>query len=338
MFRGAALALAVIAGEILFGRVAWADDRLAQVRAAIDASDYLAARAALVTVRDAGGCTPEETAALYLLSGRVEAALGDNQAATDAFMHLLALSPKASLPPGMSPKISAPFDAAVASLALERPLEVRVETWGAPPAILLEVVSDPLHMVAHARVVYAVEGGPEQTEEVAVAERTEIPLHAGLRIAARVAVLDEHGNQLVERGSDAPIVITVAPPPVVAPPPPAVVHVRAVARPIYVRWWPYAAAGVVLGGAAGYFAWSAYQTASDLQQLDRESTLHSWREADELRDRGKRETLLANIGFVAAGAFAVTAGVMAVVRPGSETRMVAAPLPGGGALAVGGRF
>jgi len=337
MFRGAALALAVIAGEILFGRVAWADDRLAQVRAAIDASDYLAARSAVVAVRDAGGCTPEETAALYLLSGRVEAALGDHQAATDAFVHLLALSPRASLPPGMSPKITGPFDAAVASLALERPLEVRAETWAAPPAILLEVVSDPLHMVARARVVYAVEGGPEQTEEVAVAERTEIPLRAGMRIAARVAVLDDHGNQLVELGGEAPIVIAVSPPPVIAPPAP-VVHVRAVARPIYVRWWPYAAASVVLGGTAGYFAWSAYQTASDLQQLNRESTLHSWREADELRDRGKRETLLANIGFVAAGAFAITAGVMAVIRPGSETRIAAAPLPGGGALAVGGRF
>src|SRR5689334_3415271 len=189
MFRGAALALAVIAGEILFGRVAWADDRLAQVRAAIDASDYLAARSALVAVRDAGGCTPEETAALYLLSGRVEAALGDNQAATDAFMHLLTLSPKAALPPGMSPKITGPFDAAVASVARDRPLEVRVETRAARPAILLEVVSDPLHMIARARVAYAVEDGPEQTEEVAATERTEIPLRAGVRIAARVAVV-----------------------------------------------------------------------------------------------------------------------------------------------------
>ena len=338
MFRGAALALAVIAGEILFGRVAWADDRLAQVRAAIDASDYMAARAALVTVRDAGGCTPEETAALYLLSGRVEAALGDNQAATDAFMHLLALAPRAALPAGMSPKITGPFDAAVASVALERPLEVRVETWGAPPAILLEVVSDPLHMVARARVVYAVEGGPEQTEEVAAAERTEISLRAGMRIAARVALLEEHGNQLAVLGADAPIVIAAPPPPVEVAPPAPVVRVRAAARPLYLRWWPYAAAGVVLGGAAGYFAWSAYQTARDLQQLDRESTLHSWREADELRDRGKRETLFANIGFVAAGAFVVTAGVMAVIRPGRETRIAAAPLPGGGALAVGGRF
>jgi hypothetical protein len=78
MFRGAALALAVIAGEILFGRIAWADDRLAPARAAIDASDYLAARSALLAVRDAGGCTPDETRELYLLSGRVEVALGDS--------------------------------------------------------------------------------------------------------------------------------------------------------------------------------------------------------------------------------------------------------------------
>jgi hypothetical protein len=339
MFRGVALALAVIAGEILIGRVAWADDRLTQARAAIDASDYLAARSALAAVRDAGMCTPDETAALYLLSGRVEAALGDSQAATDAFAHLLVLSPGAALPPGTSPKITGPFDAAVASLVLQRPLEVRVETRAQPPAITLQVVSDPLHMVARARVAYAIEGGPEQTEEVAAAERTEIPLRAGARIAARVAALDEHGNQLVELGSEAPIVIATPPPPVVvARPAPPVARARVAARPIYLHWWPYAAAGVALGGAAGYFAWSAYQTATDLEQLNRESAQHSWKEADRLRDRGQRETLLANVGFVAAGACAITAGVMAVIRPGRETRIAAVPLAGGGALAVGGRF
>jgi hypothetical protein len=338
MFRGAALALAVIAGEILFGRIAWADDRLAPARAAIDASDYLAARSALLAVRDAGGCTPDETRELYLLSGRVEAALGDSQAATDAFVHLLALSPRATLPPGTSPKITGPFDAAVASLAHEPQLDIRVETRSEPPAITLEVVSDPLHLAVRARVVYAIDGGPELSEEVAAAERAEIPLRPGPHIVARVTVLDEHGNQLVVLGSEAPIVIAAPPPAVSVAPPAPVVRVHAVARPLYLRWWPYAAAGAVLGGTAGYFAWSAYQTASDLQQLNRESTQHSWREADQLRDRGRRETLLANIGFAAAGACAITAGVMAVIRPGRETRIAAVPLAGGGALAIGGRF
>jgi hypothetical protein len=34
----------------------------------------------------------------------------------------------------------------------------------------------------------------------------------------------------------------------------------------------------------------------------------------------------------------ITAGVMVVIRSGREIRVVAVPLPGGGALAIGGRF
>src|SRR5262245_53331393 len=101
-----ALALLVLEG------VAHADDPLAQARKAVAESDYVSARPALSAALDRGGRGPEELIEIYRLTGIVEAALGDPRAATEAFTRLFALSPRAALPEGTSPKIRRPFDAA----------------------------------------------------------------------------------------------------------------------------------------------------------------------------------------------------------------------------------
>ena len=107
MLRGlAALAVvAVIAGP------ARADD-LASARAAVDASDYFAARGAIDKALDDGKASPDDLADIYRMKGIVEAALGNSAAATTAFGKWLALNPKAVLPQGTSPKITRPFAAA----------------------------------------------------------------------------------------------------------------------------------------------------------------------------------------------------------------------------------
>lgn len=332
MSRGVMLVLLVL---LLVEGIAWAGDPLAGARNAISESDYPAARAELAAVRDAGGCSPEQTAELYLLSGRVEAALGDTEAAIEAFLRLLVLSPTATLPPGTSPKLTAPFSAAASYLAMLPPLEIRFEATSAPPAIRMVVVSDPKRMIAKLRVVYAIDGGLEQTQEVAAAQRTEIPLPAGQRITARAAALDAHGNRLVERGHDEPIVILgERPRPIVTqpPPPPPPAPVQPAERPIYLRWWPYAAATVVFAGATAYTGWSAYSAAIDLRDAP------SAREAQAIEDRGRRDTLLTNIGFGITGACAITAGAMYLLRPRAraDARVTAVALPGGGAVVIGG--
>jgi hypothetical protein len=266
---------------------------------------------------------------MYRLSGRVEAALGDPQAATEAFKRLLALSPKDTLPEGTSPRIKRPFDSAKDYYTTHSPLELEVGTTAAPPTITLILVSDPLHMVARLRIVYAIDHGAEHTTELAASDRTTLPLPSGARIDARVTALDDHGNQLVELGAAEPIVILgEAPRPVVAP----AVVVHPDRRPIYRRWWPYAAATVAFGGATAYFGWSAYAAAIDLRHVT------SDRDAAVTTDRGRRDTLLTNIGFGVTGACAIAAGVMYLTRPRdpSETRVTAVPLPGGGAVWVGG--
>jgi hypothetical protein len=339
MIRGVLLALVLIEG------VAWADDPLAQARKAVAESDYVAARTALAAARDAGDHGPDDTAEIYRLSGIVDAALGDAKAATDEFTRLLAVSPKATLPAGTSPKIKRPFDAAAHYFTSHAPLEVKIETLAKPPTITMVVANDSLGMVTKAHVVFAVDGGAEQTKDIAASERTDIVLPAGRRIDARVAALDAHGNHLVEIGSkDVPVVIIGEAPPVVATPTPKVRPTPAAApagpRPVYLRWWPYAAGAAVFGGITTYFAWSAHSAANDLEDLNRNSVFHTFGEAKAVEDRGRRDVLITNIGLGVTGACAIAAGVMYLMTPREhvETRVTAVPVHGGGALVLGGRF
>jgi len=343
---GGALVLAALEGE------ARADDPLARASEAVAASDYLAARNALAEARAAGDHGPEDTAEIYRLSGVVEAALGNAQAATEAFSCWLALVPRARLPSGTSPRIARPFDAAKSSYATRAPLDVKIETRGKPPGLTVVVVSDPMHMVATARVVYAVDRGAERTTNATAAPRTDIALPAGRRIDARVVALDAHGNRLIEIGSrEVPIVIigeaapVVAPRPAVRPAPPAAPRpapprpaVVERPRPIYLRWWPYAIATVAAGGATAYFGWSAYGMARDLQQASVDHSALS-PELRSLEDRGRRATLITNIGFGVTGALAVATGVLFLTRPRSaEARIAVVPVQAGGALVLGGSF
>jgi len=336
-----ALPLAIILVSV--EGAAWADDPLAQARSAVAQSDYIAARGQLAAARDAGGHSPEDTAEIYRLSGIVEAALGDARASTDAFTHLLALSPKATLPPGTSPKITRPFDAAGRYFKSHAALELKIETTAVPPTITLVIGSDPLGMVARAHVAFRVDGSAEQARDVVASERTDITLPAGRRIDARVSALDDHGNRLVDIGSmEVPIVvISEAAPAGAAPaPPPPPIAVRPATRPIYKRWWPYAGAAVVLGGVAGYFAWSVHSDVDELNHLNATSSQHSFDQARAVEDRSRRDALLTNLGLGAAGAFAIAACLLYLIAPGDprETRVTAAPLPGGAAIALGGHF
>ena len=331
-------------------RVAAADDPLAQARKFIAASDYMAARPALIAALDAGGHGPDELAEIYRLTGIVAAAIGDAPAATDAFAHLLALSPRAKLPDGTSPKITRPFDAASRSVAGQHPLEVKIETRARPPVITLVVVSDPLHMVATARAVFSVDAGAERSAEVAVAsERTEVALPAGRRIDVRVAALDVHGNRLAEVGSrDMPVAIVsdapgeapapLAGPAAAAPAPPGPAG-SAAARPVYLRWWPYAAAGGAALAATGYFGLAARSATDDLTRIYADPAHHRSSEASAVEDRARRDVLFTNIGLGVTGAFAIAAGALYLTAPRDrEARFAIVPLAGGGAIVLGGKL
>ena len=74
-----------------------------------------------------------------------------------------------------------------------------------------------------------------------------------------------------------------------------------------------AAAGL---GAVGLFFGLRSESAQDeLDQLNRNSPAHDFRDALAVEDRLRRDTLIANIGFAAAGATAVVAAVLWLREP-----------------------
>jgi len=324
---------------------------LDDAKVAVEASDYLKARAALTEALASGAYGREELAELHRLSGIVEGALGDPKAAQAAFHRALVLSPKVALPPGTSPKITRPFTAAQGAAKQGAPLEIKSETESAPPAVAVIVASDPLSMIKRVRVTVVADGKPEQTIDRPAAERVTVELPPGARLDVRIAALDDNGNRLAELGSrEVPIVILgqappppkpegggtakVAPRPVPPPPPRS-------PRPLYLKWWLWGGAAVAFGAGAAYFGIDAVLAKGELDDLNASSVEHSFDEAKDVEARARRGVLLTNIGWGAAGVFAVGATILYLTEPHgarTERRVTVAPARGGGALVLGGRF
>lgn len=320
-------------------------------RAAVDDSDYLRARAALGQALASGALGPDELAEAYRLTGVVAGALDDAKAATEAFERCLALAPKTELPPGTSPKIARPFAAAQGRAKARAQLRIRAETTADPPAVTIVVASDPLAMIARVRAIAVVDGAPEAAIDRPASESTTIELPAGARIDLRVVALDERGNRLAEVGSaEVPVVIVgraarpapdhrpreVARPAEKPTEPP---RVPAAPRPLVLRWQLWAGAAIAFGGAATYFAIDTWRASRELDDLIARSPNHSFDEARDVESRGRRSALFTNIGYGAAGALAVTAGVLYLTAPRARTESVSvAPVAGGGAIVFGGSF
>jgi hypothetical protein len=342
------MALAVLLAQSATVEAGPLDD----AKVAVEASDYLKARAALTEALASGENGRDELAEIYRLSGIVAGALGDAKASTAAFQRALALSPKVELPPGTSPKIARPFAQAQGLARQSAPLEIKTETAADPPSVTVIVASDPLAMIARVRVYAGVDGKPEQAFDRPASERTTVELPAGARLDVRVAAVDEHGNRLAELGSRAvPIVIVgkAAPPPpgggqVVVRTPPRRPPERPARppRPLYLKWWMWGTTAALFGGAAAYFGIDAVLARRDLVELNQHSVEHTFDEARDVEARARRDVLFTNIGWGAAGVFAVGATILYLTEPRparGERRVSVAPVRGGGgAIVLGGRF
>jgi hypothetical protein len=333
---GQARAIVVVAA--LCASSARAEPPLAQAKAAVEGSDYLTAKPLIAAAIEGGTLGPDDLVEAYRLEGTIAGALGDAKAATEAFTRLLALSPKAGLPPGTSPKITKPFAAAQKYFADHEPLKVKTETSSQPPSVTLVAVSDPLHMVAKTRVWVRVDAHREKTLDGTGA----IDLPKGKRLDLRAAALDEHGNRLVELGSDdVPIVVIgvedkakpEAPVPVVPVTKPAEHE-----RPVYVQWWLWGGATVAIAGVGLYFGIDAYRAKTDLDALNADSQHHTFDEAKAVESRGHRDALITNISFGVAGAAAITTAILYLTRPHTEqervTHVTPVPVRGGAAVSL----
>ncbi len=340
------MAVAVVLGALAVP--AAAEPSLEIARAAVESSDYLTARTSLTTALDAGTNSPEEMIEIYRLGGIVAGALGQTQAANDAFSRCLALTQKVTLPAGTSPKITRPFAAAQDYYRTHEPLKLKTETVANPPSITVVVASDPFAMIARARVTVVVDGGAERTLEGTGTDRITIALPAGSRLDLRVAALDAKGNRLVELGSqEVPIVIVgaggaVATPvtsPAGPPKPPPPGHVR----PLYLQWWLWGGATVVFGGAATFVGLAAVSAKNELVRLGAQSRSHTFTEAKELEATTRTRVLLTNIGLGMTAACGVTAALLYLTRPHRVaerrvTTITPVPIIGGGAVVLEGNF
>jgi hypothetical protein len=340
-----------LAALVAFAGIARADDEpLDQARKDVDSSDYDAARTHLQAAIDAGTAGPDELAEIYKLTGIVESALGNTKEATTAYGKWIALDPKAKLPPGTSPKLVRPFDA-----AHKKPvkLEIKTETKADPPSIALVIGSDPIG-IARARVIVSADGKPEQQLEHAGKGRIEIDLPRGRRLDLRVEALDAHGNRVALLGSkDVPIVITggedkTGP---TSPDEDTLKALRnkdndkiishktepAEPRPWYGRWkvWgvgTLALAVVTLG--AGYVT---YNDVQDLKFKNAHSLDYQWSPGPE--NSARRDLYITDVAAGITGALAIGTMILYVARPREEQlRVGAAPTRGGGAVSIGGSF
>jgi hypothetical protein len=327
---------------------ATAQSAIAKAQAALDASDYDAAKAALQDALASGANGPDDLAEIYRLSGIVAGALGDAKEATDAFERLLALSPKATLPVGTSPKIAKPFKAAQDFFKKHDPLRAKTETTEHPAQVALVVASDPLAMVARARVTFRANGRDEKTLEVAGKDRIAVELPRARRLDLRVAALDERGNRLVELGSvDVPIVIVDATAPAELEPKPRVIEPKQVAapppkpRPRWGSWrtWGIAAGASVVGAAA--FGILTKQDIDRLNYLNAHSLDYAYSDEQAAESRARRDLVVTEVFAAAAGVFAIGTFVLYLTAPHTSERapsVTAVPVRGGGAIAIGGSF
>jgi len=334
-------AIALVGAIVCVGQPVFADGDTALdvARHDVQGSDYPAARGALVAALDAGTAGPAELAEIYKLSGIVEGALGNDNAATENFEKWLSIDPKGVLPAGTSPKITRPFDSAAATVKAREPLKVKVETSATPPSVTLVVVNDPDKLITRAQVFVVADGKRESKIEGAGTARITLVLPRGERLDLRVQALDAHGNRVVELGStDVPIVITGAAPAVVATRSPARRAEPIVERPLYLRWWLWTGVAVAFGGAGTYFGLQARDGANQLSALNAASQQHVFTEATDLASTTRRDALFFNIGMGAAGVFAIGATILYLTEPRTETRVSVVPQPNGGAVVVGGAF
>ncbi len=284
----------------------------------------------------AGDNGPDELAAIYELAGVAAVVLGQREAGEQYFRRLLALRPHAALPADTAPKLLEPFTAAQSHMAAAGSLRA-VARAPSPQVIAVEIVADPLGMVAAVHVRHrARDGAAAVARGEAGALRVAVP--AGARVEV-VIVADEYGNRLLE-----------LPPP---PPPPLPGDGLTPDRPpaagrrtVLLRWPTWAIAAGVTGAVGLGFALDGQRAHDRLDQILADPSRHFFADAEAARRRWQRDTTIANIAFVTAGVLAAGAVTLAVLgedgaAPGAAggARVTVAPWLGAGAgLAVTGAW
>ncbi len=316
---------------------AFADDSalLDQAQQAIDEIDYEAARKLATQALDGGKLEGKALHRAYRLAGESAAALGDTRSAKDHFLRWIVLDPKAELPAGSSPKIGMPF--AEARAEADKVGRFSVDVAVNRQADKVEIVlsaHDPLSMVAGMRLQLG-----DASVVAVTGTRAVLPAADARSVAVTIAVVDARGNELSRRTVAGPASATGSAttpgrgPEVGGPDRPA----PRGGWPTIVRWPVWTGVAVVAAGAGGFFAYQVGQTEDELAALNAASDMHSFDDAEAVRERGERQALFANIGFGVAGAAAIAAVLAFALEP-DRVEILPAPTAGGATIGASIRF
>jgi len=305
-----------------------------------------AARAEATQLLESGTSSPEQLVAIHRVLGEAAARAGDEAAAVRSFTVLLALDPSFRMERTASDQVRSPYMEA-AGFWSAHATRLAVDVAAGEGDTLSVRAVDPGGIAARVRVRARVAAGAWVELVRPTAAPFELPIR-GLSTAGRVeysvTLIDEMGNRLHQRGSDAtPEVLTIeapapevtrAPPPIVQPPP------AADPLPFY-----------VIAGAAGVVGLGAIIGGAVLH-AERESLAGQWNGGDcagvgvtrgeacaselaRLRDAEVISGVLYGIGGAALLAAIVTVALApSAGSPSSETDAVVQCVPGPGELGV----
>lgn len=216
------------------------------------------ARAAYEQAANVRLASTDEVVAAYQGLGIAAATLGDEAAAREAFLRLLALRPDARLEGSdISPRQRAPFEAAQRFSKDKGPLRLEHDvapSWpiGEPVAVRVDVSSDWLALVAGVRLNYR--RAPGAYQELAATGRRPyeilVPASPSGGVEYFLEAVDRHGCPLSTLGSaDAPLRV-------------AVVAAEAPGAPLHRRPWLWVVVGALVAAGATALVVSATRDAT----------------------------------------------------------------------------
>lgn len=323
---------------------------LAEARRAVEAVDYDAARRLLVEALHDGGNSLAAVREIYRLSARAAVVLGQRELAEQFYRRWLAIDPDAALPDDTAPKLREPFVAASAYVAAHGRLQAIAQRTQAGE-IDVELVADPLAMAHAASALDPAApvnvAAPAPGARAAAAPASAV-FGADRRVrlagAARIAILDDRGNHLLELDPAA----AAAVPSVAAPRTPSATDAEAAAperpadpdRPPWTRRWLTwgIPTGVFALGAAG-FGIAAIASYERAHQITGDSGHFYLADAQDNVRRGRTFVWITAGAGAAAVACAIPAAIY-LARDVRHRRVIAAPAlsPGALGLVVAGRF
>lgn len=323
-----AVLIAVVVACALGAPSAHADsDRLAQARTALDEVKFDDAQRLLVGALEEGGNSPAAVREIYQLSASTAVVLGQRDVGEQYYRRWLALDPSASLSSDVAPKLREPFDAARSYVAAHGRLvtaAVRADTT----LIEVRVTSDPLAMARSARlVVYGDTPVPAGTS-LSVARTAQL-ITSGPE-AARVEVLDEHGNVLAlhDVPEAAPAHRPTAAPGIPTSP----------QRTTSKTWLAFGIPAAVGVGVALGFGTAAYVSAVELDESIEDSGKHFFTDVEAREGRIKTFTWIAGGGLAAGIVLGIPAAILYFRTPPDQRQVIPFLTDGGAGVSVSGRY